>query len=233
MKYRRLFLTFVITLVISFTATAREWWENFYVGADAQARRMDFKGGFGDNLLQHNAPQGNIYAGLKFNDCVGIELGYEATNTRSRMVTLTTGDIAAGAPITAMASPAIFKSKFKIKGPHVDLVGFYSLYENPLIQVFGSIGLSAMKGTAERQTLEISNMPMSMVRTLSEHKTVLRLMGGAQYMFDEHWGLRGSIGWVDTGKMVIFANDGMSGATIPEIKPKGSTIYGLGMLWIF
>ncbi len=212
-----------------------EWFElKPYVGADAQVRRMDFKGGFGDNLFQHHSPQGNVYAGLKLNSRVGIEFGYESTTTRIRAVTLGTGDLASGAPVSASASPVVFKSKAKIKGPHADLVGFYSFYEDSPLQLMASMGASFFKGTFERRTLQANGIPKSTVRTLSRHKILLRLGGGLQYMLDEHFGLRANIGWVGTGKMVLLVKDGlMPNAPTPELKPKNSTVYGLGGLWVF
>ncbi len=235
MKYKSIYGASVIALVTSFSVNAmdKSWWESPYIGVDAEVRRMDFKGGFGDNILQHHSPQSNIYAGLKFNDYVGIEAGYEATTTRTRTATLTTCDFAAGTPIPVGMSPIIFKSKLKIKGPHVDLVGFYTIDQRYPLQVLGAIGVSFVKGTVERRTLQAAGVTMSMNRTLSENRALLRLTAGLEYMFGEHLGARGTIGWVNTGKIVIYANDNVQSIYVPEIKPKDSTIYGLGILWRF
>lgn len=229
----------MVSLLASSTSGAHTgWWQGYkpYVGIDAQVRRMDFKGGFGDNLLQHHSPQGNVYAGLKFNDCIAVEAGYETTRTRTRDATLYTGEIAAGAPIGSgpTASPAVFKSTIKIKGPHVDLVGFYSFREDLPVQLLGSVGVSFFKGTAERRGISMGNPPTAgRVRTLSEHKAVLRLMAGLEYKWDCHLGARATVGLVKTGKLVIYSNDGIPGTFTPEIKPKDSTVYGLGIFWIF
>lgn len=216
-------------------AMSSERWEGYkpYVGLDAQMRRMDFKGGYGDNLLRHNSPQGNLYGGIRLNDCVGMEAGYESTITKTRNATLYTGDIAAGSVVPAMASPVVFKSKMKIKGPHVDLVGFYSLREDFPVQLIGSVGVSFFKGTVERKTLQMGARAVpGRTRTLSQRKRVLRLMGGLEYKVNCHFGVRATVGLVKTGKLVIFTNDNLSGA-FPEIKPKDSTVYGLGLFWVF
>jgi len=204
-----------------------------YVGADAEVRRMDFKGGYGNNLLQHHSPQGNIYAGLKLNDIVGVELGFEATTTRTRTVTLTTGDLLSGTPVPAVMSPSVFKSKAKIKGGHADVVGYYSFYDTSPVQLIGSIGAAVLKATAERRTISTAAGPGTITRKLSQHKTVLRLGGGLQYALNENWFARLSVGWVNTSKMVVYANDGIVSRVTPEVKPKNSTVYGLGMGWIF
>jgi len=204
-----------------------------YVGADAQVRRMDFKGGFGDNLLQHHSPQSNIYAGVKLNEVVGIEAGFEATTTRTRTMTLMTGDVVNGATLPANMSPAVFKSKMKIKGPHIEAVGYYSFQEASPVQLIGAAGVSVFKATAERRTLSMAGLPGTTTRKLVQHKTVLRLTGGLQYALNENCFARLTVGWVNTSKMTIYANDGIVSKTNPAIKPKNSTVYGLGMGWIF
>ncbi len=111
-------LTISITLASLLTSSTAgainsEWWQGCkpYVGVDMQMRHMDFQDGYGDNLLSQHSPQRNLYAGLRLNDWIGAEIGYEATRTKTRNVTLHTGDIAAGVPVPAEASPAVFKSK--------------------------------------------------------------------------------------------------------------------------
>ncbi len=222
----------VLAIVVTTTIPSAFALTPYYVGADAQMRRMDFKGGFGDNLLQHNSPQGNIYAGYKFNEMVGIEAGFEATTTRTRTVTLTTGDVVNGTMLPSAASPAVFKSKAKIKGPHVEAVGYYSFHEAFPIQLIGSAGVSVFKATAERRTISMAGFPSATNRTLVQHKTVLRLTGGLQYTLDENWFARLTVGWVNTSKMTIYAKDNITIST-PETKPKNSTVYGLGMGWKF
>jgi len=219
------------------SSSAGAWtkeWHRPYLGADLQVRRMDFRGGFGDNLLQHHSPQGNVYAGFKFNRFAGLEAGFEATTTRTRTATLTTGDVAAGAPIVAAVSPIVFKSKAKIKGPHINLMGYYSFYEGSPVELIGSIGIARYKTAFERKTLQFGMDPMipsSMTRTFSKHKNILRLMGGLQAMFTDHLGMRLIVGWANTSKMVVTSNDGRMPS--PEVKPKNSVIYGLGALWVF
>jgi len=144
------------------------WRFSPYIGADAQVRRMDFKGGYGDNLLRHNSPQGNGYIGLKLNDYLALEAGYESTVTRNRLTTLTTGDVAAGTSVISAVSPVIFRSKFKMKGPHVDIVGFYSFYEGCPTQLFGSLGVSFLNKSHCRTPNAFHGQPTSVHRSNSQ-----------------------------------------------------------------
>lgn len=224
----------VICCISPVAATPLAGWKlSPYIGVDAQVRRMDFKGGYGNNLLRHHSPQGNAYAGLKLNEWLGLEVGFESTITRSRLSTLTNGDLAAGTPIEALMSPSVFRSKMKIKGPHVEVVGFYSFYEGSPCQLLASVGASFLKGTIERQTLSSFNIPRSTVRTLSARKRILRLGAGLQYMLGKHLGARVTVGWENTSKMVIYSNDQRPCRFLPEIKPKNTAVGGLGLLWAF
>ncbi len=231
---KRLILLATTTFVMNSTMAANANWWNLqpYVGADIQMRRMDFKGGFGDNLFQHHSPQGNIYAGTKLDKNIGLELGFEATTTRTRTATLNAGDVLAGAPLNAAVTPCVLKSKAKLKGPHLDVVGFYTFDERYPLQLLGSVGVSVLKSTFERRTIQL---PAPMVaktnRTMGKTKAVLRLAGGLQHMFSDHIGMRLTVNWVRTSQIVAKANDGI----VPDamIKPKNSTVYGLGALWVF
>jgi hypothetical protein len=226
-----LFILIASSSVNAFDWSSCQWRFEPYLGVDGQWRRADFKGGFGDNLFAHTYPQANAYGGFKFLENVGLEFGYEMARSRSRITILTTGDIAAGTPIVPATSPVTFRSQGKFQGPHVDLVGFYSICpEQSPIQLVGSIGVAFLKGTFERRTIKMQNITVNTNRTLSEHKAVLRLAGGLQYMLTDHLGIRGMLGWVNTSRMVIFANDGLPGRYIPEVKPKNSAFWSIGAL---
>lgn len=227
----------MVSLLTSPTSGAIKtgWWQKYksYIGVDAQIRRMRFQEGYGDNLLQHNFPQGNFYAGIKLNDSIAVEAGYEATRTRTREVTLHTGDIVSGLTVPPALSPAVFRSSLKIQGPHVDLVGFYSLREDLPVQLIGSVGVSLFKGTIERRSVSLGYPPIpGRIRTFSKRKAILRVMGGLEYKWDSHLGARATISLAKTGKLIIFTNDGLSGP-IHKIKPKDSIAYGLGIFWVF
>lgn len=229
-----LFILFTTLVTFHSTASAWAWRFDPYAGADMQWRRTDYKGGFGDNIFAHTYPQANGYVGLKFCDDLALEAGYEAGESKTRQATLTTGDIAAGTPITSAFSPTVFKSTAKFQGPHLDLVGYYSPCPESDLKVIGSIGAARIKGTFERRTIQIAgNISMNTVRTLNVQKTVLRLGGGLQYMLDCHWGIRGMVGWENLSNMVANANDGAAGQFIPEVKPKNSVNYSIGILWAY
>lgn len=218
----------ILLALVCFNASA-----NTYMGAEFQMRRMDFRGGYGDNLLPHQSQQGNAYVGYQFDQSIGVEVGFEGTNTRTRNTIVTTGDTVTGIDIVKEVSPVILFTKGKIKGPHVDLVGYYTLDEDLPIELIASVGVAHYKATFERRTVQFADPPVQsqMNRTFCSHRTVLRLMGGIRTMFDEHVGMRLTVGWANTRKMRVSTNDGRF--AYAEIRPKDSVIYGIGAFWAF
>lgn len=206
---------------------------DFYAGADSQIRVTKFKKGFGENILKNTYPQGNIYAGFMLNDNVGVETGYESTTERVCHAALLDGSCCAGRHIPHTLSPAVFKTKLRIKGPHIGLILFHPIKDYP-VKLLGSIGISAVKGTAEIKGVILGHPPVEgTVRALSKHKEALRFMGGAQYLTKSGLGFRATICFIKTRKIVIKKSDDHPAIQIPMIKLRDSIAYGLGALYQF
>ncbi len=120
-----------------------------------------------------------------------------------------------------------------MQGPHVNLIGFYTLREDLPVQLIGSVGLSFFKSRVERSSISMGNPPISGgIRTFSTRKAVLRLMGGLEYKWNCHLGARATIGLVKTGELTFSSHDEDFGS-VHKIKPKDSIVYGLGIFWVF
>jgi hypothetical protein len=208
---------------------------DLYVGADGQVRHMKFNSGFGDNILRKSSPQANIYAGVKITENSAIEIGYETTITKGKKITLKEGDIINGYRIPREISPIVFETKAKVKGLHFDWIFFNKPFECSKFQLLGSVGISSLKGTVERKTVQIGYPPRyaGRNRTMSKRSAALRFTGGWQYYFDSGFGVRNTFSFVRTGKMVIKADDGIPGIVIPKVLPKDSLVVGLGVLYHF
>ena len=236
MKQLLCFSTLVFTLFTNSVAALEHdcciAYPKAYLGLEAKCLHMNFSKEFGDNLFHRNSFDGNMYLGLRLNKFLGVELGYESTNLRYRTTTLTTGDVVTGMPIPDAASPVVFRSRIKTMGPHLDLLGFYPLC-NDRFELLAAIGLSNLRGSAERCTVSINTHPANYKRTFSERKTLLRIMGGAQFSpLDRFW-IRTTLGWMDTKKLIMHPDDGGSGQFLLEIKPRASVTLGLGAFITF
>lgn len=211
-----------------------------YVGVDAQMRHMGYQKQFGGNSLKKNYPQGNFFAGLKFNDCVGVELGYEISTKKSHSRTLPNTDVVFGRTIN-FAPPFTFTStstaSSKIHGWNLNLVGYLPvLCEDNSLSLIGSVGVAQLKVRAHTKirttVFEPGETPVFTDANLHFHKSkaVLRLAGGAQYMMTECIGVRGLVTWENTSK---FKMHRLRETARFVAKPKNTFIYGLGVFTQF
>lgn len=166
-----------------------------YVGADVQSRNMEFKKGFGDNITKKNYPQGNVYVGLKLNQYVGLEAGYERTKNVKKTTNLVASDMFLGIPLSS-ADPAFttqVNTKTKISAFHASIVGFLPLSEEYRLQLIGSLGIAR---TNLNMVLEI---PDSDLRAeFSRKKWVPKIGVGLQHMLTCQMGIRAMAGWEGT-----------------------------------
>lgn len=235
-----------VVMLAATAATAENLWGiTPLFGADAQWRHMDFQRGFGENVFRHNYPQGDVYVGLKFNDYIGIQAGYEATSRKTETVTLlapvtVNGVVLASTPgAVAKLDSVQFSSTARIKGPHLDLVGYLPISDEYKVQLVGSVGIANLKATIYRQTntvtrtvnnRQISTPTSTPPVRFHGRKTVLRLVGGVQHYIADYVGVRAIVGWEDTKRLQnkLFATaPGTTG--VLKVRPKDSVFYGLGL----
>ena len=226
-----------------------------YVGVDAQIRHMPFQKNFGGNVLKKNYPQGNFFAGLKFNQYVGVEFGYEASKKKSRKVTHDNSDIVFGEPLEQVDPPFLLgidhasHSSSKINGWNANLVGFFPiLCEDNSLQLIGSIGVAQLKLKA-KNTLSVTEVTSIDVAGIipgteteihpfnthfTKKKAVLRLSGGIQNMITDCIGIRALVTWENTAKLKGKGKRIEIGeATFSVVKPKNSFNYSLGIFTSF
>lgn len=229
MVYKNLLIVTTL-LTISSAVIAFDWEFNPYVGIYTQWKHINFKAGFGNNIFTHIYPQICGHLGVKLHENIGVELGYETGKTKTRVTALTTGDRAAGTPIPEIISPAVFRGRGKLKGANLDLVGFYAPFHQN-VEFLGFIGVSDLKAKFERHTVQVRGIPYGRSRKLKDHKAVLHLGVGVQFLFCEHFFIRANIGWKNSARMVLFAKDGIAGLYTPEVRLKNSVTYNIGLVW--
>ena len=229
-----------------------------YVGVDAQIRHMPFQKDFGGNVLKKNYPQGNFFAGLKFNDYVGIEAGYEVSKKKSATKTHNNSDVIFGNrviqedPFTTVTSIKSDASS-KIHGWNLNLVGFLPiLCDDNSLQLIGSVGLAQLKLKSKNLvTFSTSSEDLdpssgnviftpNTTTTLSSYqkrKVVLRIGTGVQHMITDCIGIRGLVTWENTSKLNAKPKSSNGAPTIlpasEKAKTKNSFQYGLGIFTVF
>jgi len=208
--------------------------EDFYIGLDGQMRQMKFNKDFGHLIMKKNHPQTNIYVGYKIKDNLWIEIGRESTVTKTKETCVYAGQRVNGVAIPASVSPALYRTKVRAKGPHIDLVFSKKIFDGYSTRALGSVGLSAVTISCQRVLLQAGIPPVynHPTRDMKKKSISLRLMGGIQHNFRNGIGIRGYLSFVNTGRMDIKSKD--SGVkklpVIPKVLPKDSFIVGIGFV---
>lgn len=254
-----LFATPLVMLATTGTAVANmnmDCCPSFYLGADAQLRHMPFQKDFGGNILKKNYPQGNFFAGFKFNNCIGIEAGYEVTKKKSGNKLHAPSDFIFGTTIEPLNPPDLVaisersRASSRIHGWNLNLVGFLPVWcEEYNLSLLGSVGLAQLKlktrhtrTTTETVTvfddtetaIGTANEVFIGNRAYNKRKVVLRLGAGIQHMLTECFGLRVLVNWENTNKLRTQGRNLENGLTVSSVaRLKNSFNYGLGVFTTF
>lgn len=205
-----------------------------YIGVDAQIRHMDYNKRYGRNIFQDDLPQGNIYVGLKLNNYMALEGGFETTLGKSRTTSLTSGTNYLGTFLDD--PPQIIVSRVRIKGPHFDLVGIYDICGEYRLQLIGAVGIAYLKTIQESWIVADSLGPIDSEtgrRTFRKRKSVLRLTTGLQHMINNCTGVRAIIGWENTRKLGDLGAPIENSISILRVQLKDSINYGAGVFVMF
>lgn len=236
-----------------------DWCLTPYAGVDAQIRHMALKDNFGGKQTVKNYPQGNFFAGLKVNDYLGIEVGYETTQRKSRNTT--NGDLVSVFNVPNQShivfAPLLIDGVFpvtttdsvssRIQGFNASLMGYFPICDEYCLQLIGGVGVARLraniKHTVKTSTAVIvspllpdpitETTEQNSVTTFKKTKTVVRVMGGLQHMISDCAGVRGTVTWENTSRLSINGVETPPSATTPMAKLKDSVIYGVGVFMQF
>jgi hypothetical protein len=230
---------------------------SFYVGADAQVRHMPFQKDFGGNVLKKNYPQGNFFAGFKFNDCIGIEAGYEVSKKKSGNRVHAPTDSVFGTSTEPLDPPFLVgisetsHAHSKIQGWNLNLVGFLPVWcEEYHLSLLGSVGLAQLKHKTRNRLTTTETVTIFDAETdepigvrndvfigntnYNKRKVVLRLSGGIQHMLTDCFGIRALVNWENTSKLHAQGRSVERRVRVDSIaRAKNSFIYGLGVFTVF
>ncbi len=230
MKKKLALLVAPVVMLAASAATAEtQWGVTPYVGADAEWRHIGLQRGAGKNLFSHDYPQGNIYAGVKFNEYVGVEVGYEATERKTRTVTLGPGELtnAVNGIVVPEGYTVSYNSTGQYKGPHADLMGFYPICDSYRLSLIGLVGIANLKANFTRVLFNASGISTNVISTYMKKKAILRLGAGIQHMISEQWGVRAMVKWENTDKLTnIGSQIGANTSTV--VGNNNSFIYSIG-----
>lgn len=218
-----------------------------YVGIDQQVRHIQFDSGFGDNLFHKNYLQSNLFAGIKFNEFFGVEVGYEWTYRRTRSARVPEGEILLGQLVPRGLNDTV--NSFKIEGFHISLLGDFQVPKHDKLHFTVRVGLARLKSNLIFRPIGVSGIevdedgdefPFAQINSDAEiaenslsftsKKVVLRVGAGIQYNLTQHVTIRGTIDWENTAKfdqLVAIKSSPLRAGL------KNSINYGIGLSWLF
>ncbi len=220
----------IVALGLSLPVLANESFAP-YVGIDGKLDQIKLKKAAGANLIAKNYPQGNLFAGMQINEWLGFEVGFESTTRKNKTSVVQFRSDFFGVP-SVSAAPVHVKTKTKVDGFHVNVVGFYPIMQDCSLNVFGSLGLARLKlRTRAVHFFENDATGELFTRNFVKETLVPRVTVGVQSMLNECIGVRAMLTWEKTSAFkTIYARE-VDAATF--IRPKDSKSVGLGVFYRF
>jgi hypothetical protein len=127
----------VILALISSVVVGDPLFNNYkpYFGVFARMNHFSWMEGFGNNLFRKDVPQAELYLGTQLGDYVSVDIGYQVSATKRKVVNLAKDDVFLGLPIEDPDAPVSFLSFVQSKGAYTNLNAIL-----PLRKIFPLIG---------------------------------------------------------------------------------------------
>lgn len=221
----------VVSMVSAGVANA--WCFSPYIGIDAQGRHVDFDSKFGKNIFKRDYPQGNLYAGVRLCDYIGLEAGYEWSKTMHRTSSLAAGQPYLGAPVLAGLNPLQIVGTSKFDGWHANIVGFLPITEEYCADLFVSVGIVQMRASFH-PTADPGDINER--RVFNKTNTLARANIGVQSLIIGNLGVRLMAGWENTKRMTLTPRDNLHeniSNINQRVKLKDSFNYGIGIFFTY
>lgn len=230
---------YIVSMLISFVGLMSSAHASFdtyqlFVGVDFQERTLRFEEDSGGNLFQEHAFQYDLYGGLRFCEYLGLDLGYFASKNKNRTAEFGPGDTVSGQVLPSTAPTETHFTETKIKGPHIDVLGYYPLLPDYGIELLGGIGVAYSKLMLKDAVVAINDITLTspIARIYDIKRAHARALIGLQTLVYSCVGIRGTVTWENTSvfndiKPADFPNDVRGNVNV-----KNSWAYGLGVFAI-
>ena len=212
MKKRRhsqpFFGAILIGLSTMASATVREqsFCQSPYLGVDLQQRDLKLVSGYGQNGFDKRVPQYNLYAGLMFNEYIGIEIGQEFTQNVTR-TSLALPGVTLGAEVPN-GTFDVNENKIKLYGSNVNVVGKLPLNIGNL-HLLASAGVVSLKIKAETKALVFGGAqvldPDTTILVFSTRRVISRFAAGIGCQITKSIRVRALIGYETTSQFKNLA----------------------------
>lgn len=203
-----------------------------YVGLDSQFCKMCFSKECGGNLFKKRSIGANPHVGLFLSGNSSIEIGYQYLKS-SKIGSFSGSEVFHIIPVPPALGSITLQSSYIIKAPYIAFSVFTNKYENIPFRFFASAGLSHATAKFLRKTVQIGPFQGGITRHFEKTKTLRRFSIGGLYDLTDSLSLKGSLIFLNTGKLNASPNDGIHSIVHYRILPKNMVCYGLGLNFKF
>lgn len=183
---------------ISFAANATN-----YLGLDYKMRSMQGHRATNYDLrqvLKKSYSSAEIYAAHRFDNNVGINIGYEQSKNAKQSHTFMQNELFLGA--TQNAGDKSF-TNVKLKALHLDVNGYFQI--NPKLDLIGQLGVGLMQINIKGNTT-VGAITTNLVTTHT-YRAIPRIGMGMQYFIVKNFGIRALLNWEATNMYRIYMTD--------------------------
>jgi hypothetical protein len=231
---------------LNVAAASLAWNPTPYIGLSGQVDSMKFEERYGAPLFNRKLLSGGVFAGVMFNDYIGLELGYNVSERKQKIKRLCPGQYMPGSsfPVERRRS-ILFKTEMFLDAFNFGLVTFYPLniFNGKKTSLFCGAGGSIVRLRAsqislddtgitpryEHQRMRILAMGSSVFKN-RDKKVIPYFRLGMQQEITERISLRISANWKMTSLLSKIKSK-TAPTAIPKLKLKNTL--GLGMSLIY
>lgn len=188
-----LFILLAVMVVVQAGAIEACVWQP-YVGAGVQYRHMPFVAGKGAGAFKTYFLEQQLYAGVKFNEYVGLETGYAFSTSQKKTTTFVGGQMLMGSLLTP-TEVILSENRLKTRRISVDLVGFIPIVQDKT-ELFFSAGIVSTTFKFQCKQLADETRTFNQVeidrfkRNFLATRIIPRIGVGMQYKLSETYAVR-------------------------------------------
>ncbi|PCI37597.1 MAG: hypothetical protein COB50_03565 [Thiotrichales bacterium] len=209
-----------------------------YLGFDVANRYMPFQERFGKKLFSKNSQAGTIFAGIMFNEYLGVEIGFTQSKKKTAVARLDAGDYIPGTLIqlepaddeNSEDNPASFSEynvSNKIQSWNANISLHLPLSKNMHTKLFVAAGFTALKVTASLHEFKDQNGAENVTDYFKDSAIVPSIKVGISHKITNNIGIRFFAEAIESSNLSMHKNN-LPYDTV-KIRPDNAVSYGIGL----
>lgn len=201
-----------------------------YAGFDFGNIDTKFENNYGNHELAKDLVFFTPFAGIRLQEYLTLELGYQRSKNKKRTALLRPGEVNLGVTVLGPGVGSTFDTAMKIRGPQLTLAGRIPVNKDFFALLLG-VGVTHAKADVEITKVSENAVASGRFAKFSSKKDVLRLLVGGEYMFSKHVGGRILFSQDHYSRLNLKASYGPGGGNGGnlEVKLKNMLKYSAGI----